>query len=217
VGRHQLLLLTHGTEEAQRVRAEADQPEHREQRQAQPGPGRHAQALTRGGGSQYQERQCQAGGDLDPDPRDQRCCAGTEARVGARGEQQRGGERQQLEHVVVSAADGQHEQHGVQAHEGGRPARRMPTPARGARDQCHRAEARGGHDRFERPQPAGEPEWRDRVAEEREQRAVGRVLVGPTQKSIDGVGGRLCGDVRVGVQSVQGAQTGEAEVAEHVL
>jgi hypothetical protein len=52
VGGHQLLLLAHRAGEAERVRAEADQPDHREQDQAQRYGAHHAQALARGGGSQ---------------------------------------------------------------------------------------------------------------------------------------------------------------------
>ena len=85
------------------------------------------------------------------------------------------------------------------------------------RDQRDRGEAGGDRERLQRPQPAGQPERRDRVAREREQRAVGRVLEGPADEQVDGIGGRLGGDVRVGVQPVQGAQPGEIEVAEHIL
>ena len=128
--RHQLLLLAHGADKAERVRAEADQPERREQRQAQPGGQRHAQALACMARGEHQEGQRQPGGDLDPHPGHQhgRRAAGMGARpprVGAGRERERGGERQQQQHVVVSTADGQHEQHRVQAHEGGRKARRV--------------------------------------------------------------------------------------------
>jgi hypothetical protein len=125
VRRHQLLLLAHGADKAERVRAEADQPERREQRQAQPGGQRHAQALACLVRSEHQEGQRQPGGDLDPHPRHQRGRRAAPTRVGAGRERERGGERQQQQHVVVSAADGQHEQHRVQAHEGGREARRV--------------------------------------------------------------------------------------------
>ncbi len=120
---HELLLLADRAGEAEGVRAEADQPDRREHRQAQRGGAQHAQALAReepvSAGPQYQEWQRQAGGELDPDPRDQRGRAGTKARAGTGGEQQRGGERQQQQCVVVVAADREHEQHRVQADEGG--------------------------------------------------------------------------------------------------
>jgi hypothetical protein len=119
------------------MRAEADQRDDREQRKAQDGADRHAQALigyARGsigastpegvGGpararrGEQQERQRQPGGHLDPHARDQcgratdrrstRSPIGQQTRVGTGCEHQGGGERQQLEHVVVGAADGQH-------------------------------------------------------------------------------------------------------------
>ncbi len=43
------------------------------------------------------------------------------------------------------------------------------------------------------------------------------MLERPPQESVNRVAGRLRGEVRVGVQAVQDAQAGEAEVAEHVL
>jgi hypothetical protein len=117
----------------------------------------------------------------------------------------------------VSAADGQLEQHRVQADEGRRPAGRATEACGGARDQCDRAEARGDGKHLERPQPAGDPEWSGRVAREREQRAVGGVLEGPAHEREDRVGWRFCRDVGVRVQAVQGSHAGEAQVAEHVL
>lgn len=120
---NQLLLLAHRAGEAERVRAEADQPDRRDHRQAQRGGARRAQALAREdpvpARSEQQERQRQPGGDLDRDSHDQRDRARTKARGGAGGEQQRGGKRQQQQRVVVIAADGELEQHRVQAHEGG--------------------------------------------------------------------------------------------------
>jgi hypothetical protein len=127
VGCHQLLLLADRAGEAERVRAEADQSDNRDQRQAQRGGCQYAQSLAPLAWRQQQKRQREAGGDLDPDSRDQRGCAGTKARVGAGSEQQRGGEREQQQHVVVGAADRQLEQHRVQAHEGGGEARSTPA------------------------------------------------------------------------------------------
>jgi len=95
VGRHQLLLLAHGAEEAERVQTETDQPNGCEQRQAQPGAGRHAQALAHARRREHQERQDQPSRDLDPYARHQRARGRPEARVGAGCEHQRGGERQQ--------------------------------------------------------------------------------------------------------------------------
>jgi len=117
----------------------------------------------------------------------------------------------------VIAADRKLEQHRIQAYEGGGEASRAALLPGRAAHQCDRGEARSDRKRLQRPQSAAEPEWGDRVAAEREQRAVGRVLERPAHKQVDGVGGRLGGDVGVGVQSVQGAQPGEIEVAEHIL
>ena len=221
VGGHQLLLLAHRADEPERVRSEADQSEHREQSQAQPGRGRHAQALARAGPvpacPEQQERQRQPGGDLDPDSRDQRDRAGAETRIGPGGEQQRGGERQQQQRVVVIAADRQLEQHRIQAHEDGGEAPRVALLPGRPRQQRDRGEAGGDRERLQRPQPTGQPERGDRVAPESEQRAVGGVLEGPTHEQVHGVGGRLGGDVGIGVQPVHGAQPGEIEVAEHIL
>jgi hypothetical protein len=136
VGGHQLLLLADRAGEAERVRAEADQPDHRDQRQAQRSGRHHAQALARDdpvpAPPQYQERQRQPGGDLDRESRDQRCCAGTKARVGPGREHQRARQREQQQCVVVVAADRQLEQHRVQAHERGGEARGV-TPGNRAR------------------------------------------------------------------------------------
>ncbi len=57
----------------------------------------------------------------------------------------------------MCAADGQLEQHGVQADERRRPPRRVTEPPGGPRDQRDRPEAGGDGDCLEGPQPAGEP------------------------------------------------------------
>jgi hypothetical protein len=250
VGGHQLLLLADRAGEAERVRAEADQPDHRDQRQAQPRRARHTQARSRVGPvparPKHEERQRQPGGDLDRDPRDQRGGAGAKAGVGSGREHQRAGQRQQQQRVVVIAADCQLEQHRVQAHERGCEARlaafgkqprqpRLPSSlgrdgrsaGRGvcgstfdggrSREERDRGEARGDREPLQRPQPAGHPERGDRVACEREQRAVGRVLEGPAHKQVHRVGGHLRGDVRVWVKPVQGAQPSEIEITKDIL
>ncbi len=117
----------------------------------------------------------------------------------------------------MSAADGQLEQHRVQAHEGSGEAAGVTLLPGCPRDQCHCADTRSNCDSLQRPQPPGEPEWRDCIAPEREQRAVGRVLEGPAHEQVCRIRRHLGGDVRVGVHSVQGAQTGEIEVTEHIL
>ncbi len=117
----------------------------------------------------------------------------------------------------MRSAHRQHQQHGVQADKRGRPAGGVAeTPGR-ARNQHHRAETRGGGDRLERPQPAGESQRGDRVACEREQRAVRGVLKRPPDEREDGVGGRFGCKVRIGIQSVQGSQPRERQITEHVL
>lgn len=93
----------------------------------------------------------------------------------------------------------------------------MTEPAGGPSDQGHCAEARGDGERLERPQRAGQPERSRGVADEREQRTVGRVLEGPADERQDLVVWSLGGHVGVRVVPVQRAQPCEAHVAEHVL
>jgi hypothetical protein len=217
VGRHQLLLLTHRAEEAQRVSAEADQSNGGERRQAKDGAASDAHALTPTRGRQHEEGQHDAGCDLDSHAGGQSQRAGAKARVPTGCERQRGGEQQEHQRVVVGAANGQLKQHRVQAHERHGPARRAAQAAGGPRDERHRAEAREDRERLERPQPASDPQRGGRVTAEREQRAVGRVLEGPSDERVDRVGRRFGGDARVGVESVQDPHAGEREVAEHVL
>ena len=206
VDRNKLLLLTHRAEESQRMRAEADQAHGGERHQAQPCSCGYAQALARAVravGGEHEEGQRQPCRDLDSHTRDQGARSGSEARVRAGGERQCGGEQQDDQRVVVRAADGQHEQHRVQAQERHRPARRVTEPAGRSRSQRDRAEARGDRDSLQGPQPAGEPQRDGRVAEDREQRAVGRVLEWPSDEREDRVGGRFGSDMGVGVQAVQ--------------
>lgn len=215
--RDELLLLADGAEEAERVRSEADQPNRRQREQAQPGARRHRDALAAVLGGEHEERQHDAGRDLDADPRDQHAGAGAQARAGPGGERERSGEQEQDQRVVVRPPDRELEQHRVQAHEGRRPAGGMAEDRGGPRDQRHRAEARADRDRLERPQPAGETQRGRRVAGEREERAVGGVLEGPADEREDRIARGFGRHMRVGVEAVQGAHAGEAEVAEHVL
>jgi hypothetical protein len=221
LGRHavygdQLLLLADRVEEAQRVHAEADQPDSRERRQAPDRACEHPQTLARVRRCEQQERQHQPGRDLDPHARDQRARGGTEAWAGSGGERQRGGEQQQDQRVVVRTADRQLEQNRVQAHERRRPAPRVTEAAGGPRDHRHGAEARGDGEGLERPQPAGEPQRSRRVAAEREQRPVGGVLEGPSDEREDRIGRGFGGEMRVGIQAVQGSHAGKAQIAENV-
>jgi hypothetical protein len=166
---------------------------------------------------QDQERQHEPGGDLDGDRRGQRACGGSRARVRAGGQRQRQRDRRQQQRVVVRSADRQHEQHRVQADERDRPAGGEPAQGGGAGYQRDRGEAGEDGDRLERPQPARQPERHERVAEQREQRSIRRVLERPADEPERVVGWGFRGDVRVRVEPVQDAQPGEREVAEHVL
>jgi hypothetical protein len=216
VDRHELLLLANSVEEAQRVRAEPDHPDGRERREAHERAAGNRHALSRARGREQQERQHQPRGHLDPDAGDERGCGGAEARAGPGGQCQRGGEHHHDQGVVVRAADGEHEQHRVQAHERRCPAPRVTQQTGRARDHRHGGEAREYGERLERPQSSGEPQGRGRVAREREKGAVGGMLQRPSDEAENRIGGRFGGHMRVGVQAVQGSQTGEAEVAEHV-
>ena len=124
MGRHELLLFADRVEEAQSVRAEADQPQGHERHEAQAGCGNHLPPFVRSRWCEHEEGQRQAGGDLDRDARHQRDGCRSKAGVGPRCERQRAREQQQDQRVIVRAAHGQHEQNRVQADErGGPPAR----------------------------------------------------------------------------------------------
>jgi hypothetical protein len=213
----ELLLLADGVEKAQRVGAEADQPDGAEREQAEHGGDRDLPAFAPARGREHEERQHEAGADLDADADDERRRAGTKARAGPGGERERGGEHHHDQRVVVRAADRQHEQHRVQPEECGGPATRVSELAGGACDEGDRGEARDDGERLERPQAAGKPERGGGIAGEREQRPVRGMLVGPADEPEDFVAGGLSGDVRVRVQPVQRSEPREAEVAEHVL
>jgi hypothetical protein len=129
----------------------------------------------------------------------------------------RRGQREDDQRVVVRAADGEHEQHRVKPDERDRPAARHADPLGREPDQRDRPEARDDGEGLERPQRAADAERDGRIAEQREQRAVRRVLVGPAEEREHFVARCLRGDVRVRVQSVQRAEPGEADVAEDVL
>jgi hypothetical protein len=217
VSRHQLLLLTDRAEKAERVRAEADQPQRCQRQQADRGRGGHLEAFARLRRREHEEGQNQTRRDLDADARHQ--CDRGRAKAGARAgaQRERRGEQQQDQRVVVCAADGQLEQHRVQAHERRGPAARMTEPPGGPRDQRDRAEARGDRDGLECPQPARDAERRGGVAREREQGPVGGVQEGPADEPEHSIRGRFRRHMRVRVKAVQGSQAGEAQIAEHVL
>jgi hypothetical protein len=213
----ELLLLADGVEKAKRVAAEADQRDRAEHEQADDGRGERACALTRAARREHEERQHQPGRDLHADADRERRCAGAQARVRAGSQREREREHQHDQRVVVRAADREHEQQRIEPDERACPASRAPKPAGSARDQRDRAEAARDRDRLERPQRAADAERHGRVAEQREQRAVWRVLVGPAEEREDFIARRLRRDVRVWVEPVQRAHPREADVAEHVL
>ncbi len=217
VRRHELLLLADSAEEAKRVHAEADHAHERDRQQRRARAERHARPLAHARRGKHQKRQHQPGGDLHADARRQRARSCARALTCAGGERQRERQRQQQQRVVVRSTHRQHQQHRVQAHERHRPAGRVPQSPGGAPDQCDRAEARDHGERLERPQPAGEAQRHERIAEQREQRAVRRVLKRPADEPVGRVGGRFGGKVRVRVQSMQDAHAREVEVAEHIL
>jgi len=213
----QLLLLAYGAEEPQGVAAEAEERHRGQRAHARQGACRKQGAFAQAGWREQQERQRQAGGELDADARHEGARGGPQARLCAGAQGQRGRQREQDQGVVVGAAEREHEQHRVEPHEGGRPARRPSEQRRRARDERDRAEARDESGRLERPQATGEPERGGGVAAKREQRPVGGVLVGPAQVVQDRIGGRFGGNACIRVQPVKRAHAREAEIAEHVL
>ena len=216
----ELLLLADGVHEVEGVNAEAEQSHERDRQQRSAGGERQLQALARPPRREHEERQHQAGGDLDADAGGQRRCAGAHLRArrtDARRQRQRCCQGEHHQRVVVRARDREQHQHRVQADKRRRPPRRLPEPARSASDQCHRAEAREHRDHLECPHCSGRAERHQRVAEEREHRPVRRVLKRPADEVEDRVGWRFGSDVRVRVKPVQDTQAREREIAEHVL
>lgn len=147
-----------------------------------------------------------------------RCIA---RRPAARSHRRRQGQRErQQKHrqrVVVVAADRQLQQHRVQADEGDGRAPRAAHASRGNAHQRDCAETRQRGERLQRPQFARQAQRREGVTQQREQRPVGGVLVGPAEEVVNRVGGGLRGEDGVRVQAVQRTQVRETDVAEHVL
>jgi hypothetical protein len=199
------------------VAAKADQADRTEHDDADPRARERLQALARQPRAEHEKWQREPRRHLDGDAGDERRRSGAKARGRRGAQQQRARKREQDQRVVVRAADGEHEQHRVQPDKCSRPACGVPEPHRSARRQRDRGEAREDRERLECPQRARQAEWRRRVAEEREQRAIRRALVGPADKREDFVARRLRGDVRVGVETVQRAEPGKADVAKDVL
>ncbi len=199
------------------MHAEAGHRERGERQRGQAGAAQRAQALAPARRGEHHEGEREPRGHLHRQTRREHARRLAPARAGAGGQRQRDGEQQHQQGVVVRAADGEHEHHGIQPDEGRGPAGRVTEAGGRACDQRHGAEAAQPREGLQNPQPPGEPQRRGRVACEREQRAVGGVLEDPAQERVHGVRGRLGGRVRVGIEAVQGAQAGEREVAEDVL
>ena len=217
------------------MRSEAGQPDREDGQQAQPGGGSDASACPPSRGCEHEEGQGEAARQLDPGPGGQRQRRGARTggrprrscgspvpvrRCGARScarQPQRPRQGHQQQRVVVGAADGQHQQDGVQADVGGRHGGRASRPLGRPRRQPDGQQARQGGQGFRRPQPGAEPQRREGVAGEGEQGPVGGALQRPADEGEGRVRGGLGGDVRVGVQAVQGAHAGVVQVAEDVL
>ncbi len=217
VGGHKLLLLADGSQEAERVHAEADDANGHKRQQAERCGRRRLPALTPGRGGQDEERQQQARGQLHAYTRHERARTGAQVRGRARSHHQ--GERQGAQHerVVVRTADCQYEQHRIEPHECACPTSRVPEPCCRACDQGDRCEARDHGQRLQRPQPPGETQGDDCVAGQREQRAIGGVLKGPADKRIGGIREGFGGHMGVGIEAVQGAHASEGQISKDVL
>jgi hypothetical protein len=199
------------------VHPEAHQAHHQQHQQAHYGRRRRAPALPPVGGGEHQEGQQQARRELYPHPRRQRCRARPQPRKLPRRQRQGAGNRQQHKGVVVGAPHRQHQQDGVEANEGRRPAGGATQPSGRLRDQGDGGEAREDGDHLECPQPPRQAEGHDGIAGEGEQGAVGRVQEGPPDVAIGGVPEGFRGHMGVGVQSMEGAHAGEGQVSEDIL
>ncbi len=219
----QLLLLAERAEEPQRVRSEPDHAHCGDCHETARARHCDAPALTGAAPAQHQERQQQAGRELDPHAagqRERRPARSLRRRArtrAGRAQQQCEAEREQQQRVVVRAADRHHQEHRVQPEERQRERARVPEPPGRLGRQPDRAEAAEDGERLQRPEPAGEPQRRSRIAHQREQRAVRRVLERPADEAEHRVARGFGREVGVGVEAVQRAHTPEGEVAEDVL
>ena len=199
------------------MRAEADHAEERDGGEAEDRGCSHLQPPAVAARGEHEERHHEPRRQLHPDSARERQRGGARAGRRAGAEQQREAEREDQERVVVGAADGQHEQHRVQSQEHRCEAGGAAQALGRAGREPHRGEAREGRHGFERPQRAGEPQRSGRVAREREQRSIWRVLERPADEVEGGIARSFGREVRVGVEAVQRAHTGEGDVAEDVL
>jgi hypothetical protein len=95
------------------VAAEADQRDRTKHDEADRRTGERLQPLAWQAGPKHEERQREAGCDLDRYARDKRRRRCANARVRAGAQQQRRRKREQDQRVVMRAADREHEQHWV--------------------------------------------------------------------------------------------------------
>ncbi len=136
VGGHQLLLLAHRVEEAERVRAEADQPQRGEAPQRQRRRHQHGAPLPPPARGEHHERQHHAGGDLHAHARDHRDRALAQPAAAGVGSRVRGPRLR----LRVRHAGGR----------GRAPNRRRsapPGPRLTTRGECQRRRQRGHHER----------------------------------------------------------------------
>jgi len=237
VRRDQLLLLAQGAHEAERVRAEPHDRHERQQRKRSNCARGHTPAFAPARGSEHHEREHQPGGGLHADSDHEHGGCGAEiasfirrsgcsqrlpghihsrvqpspATASGRGRREREPcrQREQHERVVVRAAGGQLEQHGIQADEHRRHPRRAAHPARGACRECDGSQAGRHGNCLERPQSTGQAQGGQCIGSERKQGPVGRMLEGPADEGKSGIGGSFGRHMGIGVQAVQGSEACE--------
>jgi hypothetical protein len=141
VSGHELLLLADGVDEAERVRAEAEQADRRDRHEPEHAPDGHGRALAQARRREREKCEQQTGRHLHAHTRRQGERRSAVARRGLRAQRERRRHHKQDQGVVVRAPHRHHQQHGVQAHERGGPARAVAQAPRRPRDQCDRREA----------------------------------------------------------------------------
>jgi hypothetical protein len=117
----------------------------------------------------------------------------------------------------VCPTDAVHEERRVEPYEREREARRAPEPACGRTRQSCRGQAGRARDRLERPERTGDPERRERVRQQREQRPVRarHVLPQVPRVGVDGIGHDRGGAVLVRADAVN-AHPAVGDVVEDV-
>ncbi len=120
---HDLLLLADRVEEAERVHPEAEHAKRCQREQAEERCEQHPTLLARRATGKHEERQHDASRQLHADSRRERCRGATRTWMSGGAEHKRAGEREHHQGVVVCATNREHEQHGVEPHEGRRCSR----------------------------------------------------------------------------------------------